>query len=268
MGKYRYNHIRRGSCEVYNHALGRYVPCGGSGRVRPRGFRRADGAPDWDTEDVSTQLFDMLEKDGDIQNDKPETNESNADGNYKETKGYDYNNQDIPSFDYADGDFQYMDADCGIMVNADGFLDDLSASGHILRGRKDGHPSKRQYADGFDENSNDVADTDKGDMYAFGTGGGFDADWDSADGLKKKEFLGGKFIAVNKIPFWEKDARSSFFKSSGLINKDVAFEVGKAVKKDAYKKGKKGKAMFSQLKDSSKWVMVSDLKQRAKKIKF
>lgn len=241
-----------------------------------KGFRRADGGADgWDTEDVSASLYNELKNDDDIINDKPMKNASGS----KETKGYDYNNQDIMSFEYADGDFQYMDADCGIMMNADGFLDDLSANGHILRGRKDGHPSKRQSADGVD-------DTDKGDMYAdsngdvargsmnadgddtFGTGGGFDADF-GADGLKKKEFIGGKFITVNKIPFWEQDAKEGFLKSAGLINKDVAVAVSKAVKKTAYKKGKRGNAMFSQINDGSgKWIKVSHLQQRAKKIKF
>lgn len=235
MAQYR---VGRNRCWKLNQASGTWetIPCSqvpsqrtNVNRGRRRGFRRADGVPDWDTEDVSVQLFDMLEKDGDIQNDKPETNESNADGNYKETKGYDYNNQDIPSFDYADGDFQYMDADCGIMVNADGFLDDLSASGHILRGRKDGHPSKRQYADGFDESSDDVADTDKGDMYAFGTGGGFDADWDSADGRKIKSgtyYVSGRTNGVVNILKRDKNGKPYLHKKL-KTNDKVTVSVNK-----------------------------------------
>ena len=117
---------------------------GGGGRVR-RGFRRADGEfgeNDWASgvEEVSDNLFGELEQDNDL----------SSEGK-RESVGYDFNKQDIPMFDYADGDsddFFGADGDCQIMMNAGGFDDvstgDMYASGGLNNIERNASPHTRK----------------------------------------------------------------------------------------------------------------------------
>lgn len=102
----------------------------GGGRRPRKGFRRADGEfgeNDWASgvEEVSDKLFGELEQDNDL----------SSEGK-RESVGYDFNKQDIPMFDYADGDsddFFGADGDCQIMMNAGGF-DDVSTGDMYAEG--------------------------------------------------------------------------------------------------------------------------------------